>query len=78
MKKPPNAYILYRKYNYKEVMKNYPDASFSERSTILTTQWKKLSEDNKTKYYNESYILKEKYEMYLKEHNNKKLSKESI
>ena len=59
-------------------MKNYPDASFSERSTILTTQWKKLSEDNKTKYYNESYILKEKYEMYLKEHNNKKLSKESI
>lgn len=71
MKRPPNAYILYRKHHYKQLMKDYPDLSFSERSKILTTQWKNLSEDDKTKYYNESYILKEKYDLYIKEQKNK-------
>lgn len=62
MNKPPNAYILYRKKFYHEVKNNNPNLSFSELSKLLSKQWHELNKKEKDEYYNESYILKQKYE----------------
>ena len=48
-KKPPSAYALYVKEQYPAAKASAPNGSFSEISRTVSTQWKSLSETEKSK-----------------------------
>ena len=59
MKRTPNAYIIYRKEHYKNIMSTYPNYTFGEISKYLGQQWRDLSYNEKTIYYNKAEQLKQ-------------------
>jgi len=46
----PNAYINFVKKNRPEVVKKFPDLSFTEIGSKLGEMWRALSDDEKKKY----------------------------
>lgn len=65
MKKPPNAYILYVRSMYKDTMTKHPTLSFSERSKLISQQWRSLTPDKKNVYYDKAYTLQQEYIEYV-------------
>ena len=65
MKKTPNAYILYVRSVYKDTMTTHPTVSFSERSKIISQQWRTLTQDEKNVYYEKAYHLQQQYIEYV-------------
>ena len=61
MKRPPNAYIIFRQEQYKIVTNKFPELTFIEISKELGKQWKQLSYDEKTIYYNLAQIKKTQF-----------------
>ena len=66
MNKPPNAYILFIQENYNNIVQQHPELTFSERSTLLSQTWKSLDQNEKNRYYDKAYQLKETYKEYIK------------
>ncbi|CAG8464396.1 3715_t:CDS:2 [Paraglomus brasilianum] len=48
--RPPNAFILYRKFKQKDVMANYKDLTNAQVSKIVSILWWKESEDVRFKW----------------------------
>lgn len=78
MKRPPNAYIIFRQEQYKLITDNFPTFTFIEISKELGKQWKLLSYDEKTIYYNLAQIKKDQFnDMKKKEENDIKEKEEN-
>jgi sRNA-binding carbon storage regulator CsrA len=61
IKKPPNAFIIYRSEIYKHIKNEYPNATSRKLSQIIGNMWNNQSEENKSYYIKKANAIKKKH-----------------
>ncbi|XP_044220083.1 transcription factor 7-like 1 [Thunnus albacares] len=61
IKKPPNAFMLYRREQRSNVVTQYNITNSAMINRILGEKWKSLSKEEQSKYYNEAEMEKQQH-----------------